>query len=169
MKHLYYVRHGQTVLNVARKWAGQIETPLTETGKAQAAAAGEIAKSLGITYIISSPLSRAHDTAKIIAKKIGIAEQAIELNSLITERNMGSLEGRLWDVDLDLDGFADVETVDSVDERARLTLRHLHTIDTDTILIVSHGGFGHAMWKLCRGTDVDPHGHFGNAEIIELI
>jgi uncharacterized phosphatase len=170
LKHLYFIRHGQTVLNAERKWAGHTDTPLTEEGKAQAKAAGKAAKSLHINHIISSPLSRAHDTAKIIAASIGLAEKHIEVNSLIIERHMGELESQPWDIDIDLDGFADIETEDSVDERARLILRHLTRLDADTILMVSHGGFGHALWRIINEhNDVDPIGHFANAEIIKLI
>ena len=42
MKKLFYVRHGQTVMNVQGLLAGQIETPLTDEGRAQAEAAGAV-------------------------------------------------------------------------------------------------------------------------------
>ncbi len=64
MKHLYFCRHGLSVLNKEGKWAGSTETPLTVEGRTQAKLAGKAAQNLKIDYIICSPLSRAHDTAK---------------------------------------------------------------------------------------------------------
>src|SRR5690348_5787824 len=92
MKHLYFVRHGQTQGNVNRLWSGTTETPLTDEGRAQAKRAGEHAKSLGIDHIVCSPLGRAKDTAAIIAKEIDFPIKDIEHNSLFIERHFGQME-----------------------------------------------------------------------------
>lgn len=171
MKHVYFCRHGLTQLNVDGKFAGAgTETPLTREGRLQAKQAGQEAKRLGIQHIVSSTQGRAHETAKIIAEEIGYPPEKIELNSLAVERHFGSLEGEAWGPDFDLDGFTDVETHDSVINRARLLIEHLETIDADTILIVSHGAFGrglrHALNPTIpfRGSD-----KFVNARITKLL
>src|SRR6185437_9776053 len=146
MKHLYFIRHGLSEMNKTGVWSGAAsESPLTAEGRNQAKAAGIAAKQLGLDYIISSPLSRAHDTAKIIAGAIGYPEEKIELNSLLIERDLGPLEGQPWDPDLNLDDIADVETAEEITRRAKLTLAHLQTLDAESILVVSHGSFGRAF------------------------
>ncbi len=146
MIHLYFIRHGLSEMNKISLWSGaQSETPLAPEGRAQVKAAGAGARGLGIDYIISSPLSRAHDTAKIIAHEIAYPEAKIELNSLLIERDFGPLEGQPWDPDLNLDGIADVESTESVFARANLVLKHVQTLDAQCILIASHGSMGRAL------------------------
>ncbi len=148
MKKLYFCRHGQTEMNTLGHFSGTTETPLTTEGRKQAKRAGKKAKDLNIDYIISSPLSRAVETAQIIAKEIGYPIDKIHTNELFIERHFGDLEGRAWNPDLDMDGIADIETRDTVLERARLALEFLETIDADNILVVSHGSFGRALRSL---------------------
>ena len=65
MHSLYFVRHGETVWNVANKICGMTDSPLTEKGREQARQTGELVKNSGlrIDEILYSPLSRAADTA----------------------------------------------------------------------------------------------------------
>lgn len=173
MKHLYFVRHGQTVANATGVWSGTMETPLTEEGRAQAKLAGQHAKQLQIDHIICSTLGRAHETAQIIAREIGYPVHAIELNSLLIERHFGEMEGQPWQIDTDSDGFVNVETRDSVLERAKLALEHLQQLDVETVLVVSHGTFGRAFRSLIHPhmpfEPGNPKNRFNNAEIVKLI
>lgn len=170
MKHLYFVRHGLSEANKAGVYSGQSETPLSPEGRLQAKLAGEYAKSLHVDHIVSSTFSRAHDTAHIIAHAIGYPADEIELNSLFVERGMGVLEGQVWDPDLDADGFADVETTDTLLERMRLAYRHLLTIQADNILVVSHGATGRALRHVIYpDTPFKGSERFPNAEIVQLI
>jgi uncharacterized phosphatase len=174
MKHLYFCRHGETHANASGHWSGTSETPLTEIGKQQAKLAGQHAKRLGIDYIICSPLGRAKETAEIIAKEIGFPIEKIEHNSLFTERHFGQMEGEPWDIDADVDGFVDIETKDSVLDRAHLALEHIETLNAENILIVSHGTFGRAFRSLTHPhlpfeTKGTKETRFQNAEIVKLI
>jgi probable phosphoglycerate mutase len=170
MKHLYFVRHGESEWNVQRIYAGTSETPLTALGRQQATAAGEALKkqNIQIDHIISSPLSRAHDTAKLIAKQIDFPAKRIELNSLFIERNFGSLEGKSWD--LNVDGFVDVETADNILERARLALEFLESLPYDDILVVAHGSIGRALRHHVM-VDFPYHNvvHIENAQVLKFI
>jgi len=172
MKHLYFCRHGLSEMNKLGLWAGQIETPLTPEGKEQAKLAGEFAKDLNIGHIVSSPYSRALDTAKIIAKQIGYPLKNIEQNSLFIERGLGVLEGQPWNPDLNIDGFADIETRDTLFERMHLALEFLQTIPADNVLVVSHGASGRALQHIINPA-IPFEGpstiHFPNAKIIQLI
>lgn len=179
MKHLYFIRHGLSEMNKASRWSGaKSETPLTAEGRAQAKAAGIAAKELGIDYIISSPLNRAYDTAKIIAAEIGYPIALIERNHLLIERDFGSLEGRPWRSDEILDGVTDLEPAEAIIERAHLTLEYLHTRKAESILISSHGTFGRALRHVVNPDIPFGHGPRGygtpetrlpNGEIVQLL
>lgn len=177
MKRLYFVRHGLSEMNVQGLFAGSIDTPLTDEGRRQASIAGKLAQDLQIDLIVSSPLSRAHETALIIAKEIGYPPEKIHVNSLFTERNFGELEGKAWQPDLNLDGVADIEALDTVLNRAEQAVAFLESRPEQTILVVSHGAFGRALRSLympefpfanitaeAAGTSVNK-----NAEIVRLV
>ncbi len=145
MKKIYFCRHGLSKMNVSGHIAGVTDTPLVAEGRKQAKKAGKNAKKLSIDCIASSPLSRAKETAEIIAKEIGYPLDQIHINKLLLERDFGDAEGHVYAPDLDLDGFSDIEAVDTLIERARLTLRWIETLPGETVLIVSHGSFGRAL------------------------
>jgi broad specificity phosphatase PhoE len=173
MKHLYFVRHGLSELNKIGLIAGQIETPLAAEGRDQARLAGLEAKKLGIEKIVSSSYSRAYDTAKIIAQEIGYTLSDIELNSLFIERCMGVMEGKPWSPDLNMDGFADVETFDTLYERCKLGFEYILTIPEDVVLVVSHGSTGRMLRHVINPDipfrNTDPSSRFNNAQIVQLI
>lgn len=145
MKRIYFCRHGLSELNVKGHFAGSTDTPLVAEGRKQARKAGKKAKELDIDLIVASPLSRAHETAQIIAKELDYPIDQIHTSDLLTERHFGELENKPWSPDLNLDGIADIETVDSLLERAHLALQWIESLPGDTVLVVSHGSFGRAL------------------------
>jgi len=172
MKHLYLVRHGHTEMNERGLFSGQTETPLTEKGRAQATAAGKQAKDLHIDYIISSPLSRAHDTARIIARAIGYPEDKIELNDLLLERHFGSAEGAVYSREFDMESVADAESLDALKKRSAEIWDYLQTVPADNILVITHGSAGR-MLRAVVLPHIPFHGiseahHLPNAEIVQL-
>lgn len=168
MKKLYFIRHGLSEMNVQGVFAGHSETPLTTEGKNQAAKAGKAAKSLDIDLIVCSPLSRAHDTAKIIAKEIGYSPEDIQVNPTLIERFFGDLEGMPYHPDINMDGIADIETDDVLLVRAQQALKWINSFDSKhNILVVSHGAIGRAIRSLIK--DEFPINHeerIPNAEIV---
>lgn len=84
---IYLLRHGETVGNVKGLYAGITDTPLTEKGKLQAEEARNTLGEYSFEVVISSPLSRAVDTARIIT------EQEIILEEELMEMNFGVCEG----------------------------------------------------------------------------
>ena len=62
------VRHGESRANLENRFAGQIDVPLTDTGRKQAVCTGEYLKNEKIDVFFSSELSRAYETACAVAK-----------------------------------------------------------------------------------------------------
>lgn len=87
---LYVARHGQTTWNVARKVCGITDAELTETGREQAAALAEKAAGKKLELILTSPLCRAVETGRIVAKKCGVP---IRTEPRLIEQNYGIFEG----------------------------------------------------------------------------
>lgn len=71
---LYFTRHGETFWNVENKICGATDIALTPKGRAQAAALGQRLQSAGlpIDLVLASPLSRAAETARILAEAAGL-------------------------------------------------------------------------------------------------
>jgi len=91
MLHLYIVRHGQTEWNLAGKFQGSQDSPLTELGKQQARQLGERLKGVTWDGIYASPQKRAHETAKLICPE---EKEQIILKDDLKEMCFGDWEGR---------------------------------------------------------------------------
>ena len=163
------MRHGLTEMNVAGRWSGSSETPLTEVGRKQARLAGHHARSLNIDTIVTSSLGRAVETAQIVAQAIDFDQANIIQSDLIIERHFGELEGAPYIPDVDLSGYKDVEPLEVLCDRCRAFVNWLETIPGNTVLIVSHGSTGRALRHVLNpDTPFDGAGHFPNAQIFEL-
>ena len=77
-RRLVVLRHGQTVSNLKGIWQGHLDHELTDLGREQAAAAARAIASLRPTRIVSSDLSRAHDTALAVAAASGDLDVAVD-------------------------------------------------------------------------------------------
>ena len=86
------LRHGQTIWNVERRFQGQSDIPLDETGLAQADRAGRLLAALKPDVIVASDLSRAVSTAQPLAALTGLV---ITLDKDLRERSGGKWEGLL--------------------------------------------------------------------------
>ena len=67
-KTLVLVRHGQTLFNMENRVQRWCDSPLTETGRAQAALAGKTLQEAGYVFdhVYCSTAERACDTAEIV-------------------------------------------------------------------------------------------------------
>jgi len=83
-------RHGQTVWNAERRFQGQSDIPLDETGTAQAERAARLLAALRPDLIVSSDLSRAAQTAAALARLTGLE---VTLDKDLRERHGGRWEG----------------------------------------------------------------------------
>lgn len=84
-------RHGQTEWNVLKKVQGKADIDLNKVGENQALITANNLNDEKIDLIISSPLKRALQTAKIINKTKNIP---IIIDERISERDFGEFEGK---------------------------------------------------------------------------
>lgn len=91
MSLLYLVRHGETEWNRRHRIQGSTDIPLNATGRAQAERTGRLLARREWDAIYSSPLSRALETAMIIAPLVGLDPP--ETIAALVERNYGEAEG----------------------------------------------------------------------------
>jgi broad specificity phosphatase PhoE len=83
-------RHGQTVWNVERRFQGQSDIPLDQTGQRQAERAARLLAALRPDMIVSSDLTRAASTAAPLAQLTGLE---VTLDKDLRERHGGCWEG----------------------------------------------------------------------------
>jgi len=83
-------RHGQTIWNAERRFQGQTDIPLDETGEAQAEYAARRLATLRPDAIFSSDLMRAAGTAAPLARLTGLT---VTLDKNLRERFGGDWEG----------------------------------------------------------------------------
>lgn len=147
--NIYFVRHGESIANATGMAAGASESPLTEEGIRQAHAEADIIlqKSIQLDVIIASPISRALDTARIIARQTGFDETAIVVTDLLKERTLGSFEGK---TQAEFKASTEDEKVSAGSEKLidlyeRVKKANEFIIDVtqgaENVLVVGHSGF----------------------------
>jgi broad specificity phosphatase PhoE len=77
---LLLVRHGRTELNASRRLLGRMDVPLDELGQRQAAALGRCDSLRRAARVISSPLSRARDTANALGPPVTVDDRWREID-----------------------------------------------------------------------------------------
>ncbi len=87
----WFLRHGETDWNARNLSQGNVDTPLNEVGLAQARTAAEVLRTRGIRSIVSSPMSRAYDTAVIVGEHIRLP---LEVEDDLREVAFGGQEGQ---------------------------------------------------------------------------
>ena len=82
MSALYIIRHGKTEMNRANLLQGRSDIPLNEEGILQAQEASDSLRDVHFNHVFSSPLSRALQTARIVAPQADptVDERLIEMD-----------------------------------------------------------------------------------------
>lgn len=90
---LYWIRHGETDWNRARRLQGRTDIPLNENGVAvaRATAAGMARVGLRFDRVYASPLARARETAHLICPG-----QDVWVDERLREMSFGALEGTCY-------------------------------------------------------------------------
>jgi broad specificity phosphatase PhoE len=92
--YLTLLRHAESTGNAENRMQGQSDYPLSEKGRAQAAALAERWQAEGIVFdrAIASPLLRASETAQIVTRALNVP---LEFDPLWMERHNGKISGLL--------------------------------------------------------------------------
>ena len=93
---IYLVRHGETEWNRAGRMQGQLDSPLTARGEAQALRIGETLCELldGVDFeMVASPLGRTRATAAIIARALDRDPEAMTTDERLMEMTWGDWDG----------------------------------------------------------------------------
>jgi uncharacterized phosphatase len=148
------VRHGQTEWNALMRIQGRSDIPLNDTGRGQAIAAVDTLSSSDWDFVVSSPLSRAAETADLIAEGLGLT--VTQRLPTLVERDYGLAEGLGAGARLEAlrepggvtgnGGFRGAEAEDDVADRGVDALRILaRDFPGARIIVVSHG----TLIRLC--------------------
>ncbi|MEA5574851.1 histidine phosphatase family protein [Anabaena sp. UHCC 0451] len=89
---LLLVRHGETEWNRQGKFQGQIDVPLNDNGRDQAAKAGEFLQDVAFDFAFSSTMARPKETAEIILKQH--SDIKLQLLDGLREISHGTWEGK---------------------------------------------------------------------------
>ena len=147
---LICIRHGQTFYNSEGRIQGQLDSELSPLGRRQCQAVAAVLATLEIDAVISSPLKRALETARVIAEPLGLG---VEIDERLMEINAGVFQGFSW---TEIDERFPAETarwrshdpdfrIPSGESRRDLMLRAsqaFHDIRADhrQAIVVAHGG-----------------------------
>lgn len=98
----YLIRHGETDWNRTGRIQGMSDIPLNEAGREQARQLADTfpAAHPGVKAVFTSPLSRAKETAEILAGALGCPVQVLPA---ATELSFGDFEGLTWKQAIALD------------------------------------------------------------------
>lgn len=145
-KHLYLMRHGETLFNLRKKIQGWCDSPLTNTGIKQAQAAREHISNIPFDHYYSSTAERCCDTLEIVTEY----KVAYTRLKQLKERNFGEFEGESEDLNPkrgsqfeydDLFPHYGGEYTQDVKDRMYNTLSEImQKEDHKNVLVVSHGG-----------------------------
>jgi uncharacterized phosphatase len=166
------LRHGQTNWNIDFRLQGVTDIPLNETGIEQAKVAGQVlsaAADFGQSWdlILSSPLSRARDTALMVSAALGI--EGVDIEDLLLERSFGEAEGlshEEWKAKYDdTNHVPGGETLEQLEARAWILLRQLaENYSGKRVLTVSHGALIRTLLRLVSQGEYPREGErLGNA------
>jgi broad specificity phosphatase PhoE len=140
-RQLWLVRHGATDWAESGRHTGRTDIPLNETGRQQAVTLGERLRGHTFALVLTSPLVRASDTARLA----GFGDVAIVGDDL-REWDYGDVEGMrteeirerqpgwtIWD-----GPWPGGETIEAIAARADRVLARVRNVDGD-VLVFSHG------------------------------
>lgn len=169
MTTILLARHGETDWNRQRRVQGHSDTPLNETGRAQARALAETLDDAELDAVYASDLARARDTAQVVADRKGLT---VTVLPELRERNFGTWEGLTDDEILArfpaarTGSWGDAETTEELAERV---LGALHQIAAahpgGHVLVVTHGG---PVRALLVESGLDGRGPIGNCSLYEV-
>jgi alpha-ribazole phosphatase len=171
---LLITRHGETDFNLARRYQGQSDIPLNQTGIQQAELIAKRLTGEKIDAVYSSDLSRAADTAKKIAS-MQMQSPELQTDPRWRELSFGDWEGlnheemnagwhdlvTTWYADPANTSTPNGETLSQLADRVKSVLDELKNKHNDeTIVVVSHSGAIQALLCFTLGVDLNRYWQF---------
>ena len=149
MTQIIVARHGETEWNASEIFRGRRDIGLNETGIKQAEMLGNYLTDLRIEAIYSSPLKRALDTARSVAKHHSLN---VNVNPGLLDFNYGAWEGLThqavkdkyrelytrWLKEPHLVNIPEGENLGEVRERAKSLLDRVVSKHSGLVVLVSH-------------------------------
>lgn len=157
---LYVVRHGQTINNQLGLVQGSSESDLSEKGIEDAKELSKLVSTLKIDVVISSPLKRAMDTAKLITNN----KYEILVDDRLVERHYGLGEGKPVDEELtikywDFNLNTDINEVEKVRDLMFRIVEFIEDIrnkyEGKNVLVVAHSAILRAIHYAINGIPED--------------
>lgn len=156
---LLVIRHSETINNTLHIVQGITDSELTLKGIEDAKKLREIINQEKIDYVVSSPLGRTRQTAKIL-----VEDKPINIDDRLKERNWGLCEqvdvhnvDRIlcWNYYINTNDNQ-IEPVQDFVKRIRdflwdLRLKH----QNDTVLVVTHSAVSRAIYYIINGIPED--------------
>jgi broad specificity phosphatase PhoE len=163
-RRIYLLRHGETLYQSEANEGAIGNGALTERGREQIAAAALLFRGVPIDRVYASPLARAHETARIIAKEKGLdvllspdLREITASAELLTSKSTAEVFQEVqrffkshtsnWD-----EPYLEGESFRQVQERG---VRFLDSVlgqeDWQTIVVVAHGGINNALLAYATG------------------
>ena len=190
VRHLVLLRHGQTQSNADNRMQGQINTELTELGRAQAVNAARVLSTRQPLVIYSSDLHRARDTAQALSEHCN--HQEVHVDDRLRETHLGDWQGKThrevdaeapgmrlaWRNDARLAPHGGESRIDVAD-RSRPLVQHIFDDEPQwgaddckrPVVLVTHGGLIAALSASLLDLPVDSWpvlGGMGNASWTQL-
>lgn len=162
-------RHGQTDWNIQFLLQGITDIPMNETGFRQVRTASEVIRGESWDVLLTSPLTRARQSAEILANDLGF-ESVIE-ESLLIERSFGEAEGLShseWK-----QRYTDLDVIPGGESRSQLRARSVQLLEEMTrrypgkrVLAISHGALIRTLLAIASEDQLPREGErMGNASL----
>lgn len=167
-RSVYFVRHGVTEWNKASRYQGSSDVPLSEEGIEQANRVAARMSQIKPERIISSPMLRAAETAKIIRQETGGPD--IEFWDEIAEVCFGDWEGltvreikeksgaetfAAWRAAQLSTTVPGGEKAEEVLERSKKAADRIAAMSEDNIVVVGHGALFRALLPFFIGISIN--------------
>jgi len=150
------VRHGETDWNAAKRIQGRTDIPLNDTGKWQAEQTGLYLKDVHWDVVISSPLTRAKETAHLILKHV---HAPLVIMDDFIERDYGDAEGMSLEERQKLfpdKQYPNMEPLETIQDRMLEGIEKVRAAYPDQrVLIVAHGAAIHALLTTLADEQMD--------------
>ena len=163
------LRHGQTDWNINFLLQGVTDIPMNDTGIEQVRLAAQALQASDWDVVLTSPLTRAKQTAQIIANHVGFDE--ILENELLIERSFGEAEGlshEQWRAK-----YSNLDEIPGGESRTQLAERSQRLLDYVSsefkgmrVLAISHGALIRGLLSIASNNELPRDGErLGNASL----